>query len=83
MPKSKAKTLRKWSLNESEKMNLQSRKQLIEQLDYQRRLVDVDMQNYIIQVVMPRCGIEKGTKVKVLPDLSWIEEVIDESCSGK
>ncbi len=69
---------KKLFLEEREKGNIFSRKNLLSQLDYQCKLIQNDLEIYITQTVYPRLGIKLGTKTQLADDLSSIEIVEEE-----
>ena len=77
------KTPRKWSLSEQERVNLSSRNSLVEQYEYQRKLVVQDMDSYVTQVIMPRLSLPATLKIRVSPDFKWVEEIMEENADKK
>lgn len=68
--KKKSKT---YSLNDSEKRNIESRQELIKQYQYLIHLVNNDIVGYIKYGVYPRIGVEEKENYTLSPDLAFIE----------
>jgi len=68
-------TPKKLYLTKAEIQNVASRKSLMEQYIYLTRLLDADLQSYVMNIVCPRLSVAKGAKVKLSDDLNYLEVV--------
>lgn len=69
---------KKFYFDESEQRNVSSRKALLEEKEYEARIIKNDLENFIFMVVCPRVGVKPDQKIKISEDLKYIE-VLEES----
>lgn len=81
-PRQPAGQSKKFHLSDREKQNIISRHQLMEQYQYQVRLIEADIRNYVLNVICPSRSISSTVKVKISEDFEWLE-VMENGDSGK